>query len=636
MKNILLILVLFICYFGDGIAQGLCPTDNNNISTNPNAPVNDHNSNMANSFFDWTQMDLEPYFNPNYKAVIEPTWSHINPYWSNQDYLVHVSGYDPNHPNESEADFYPNEGWEVIHRGLGLTIDGEISEENGFFPYFMLYNKFTGILRFWFGIPSSIVGAQFQSFEVELSFGGIEGNYFITGLFGHNGLVSQSLDQETSVLKLSGIANHVEAGWMYADFAMAYDPCTCIATSQLMIEVTAISFADAKMTGLLVGTSTSIPLFNELNGGGFEFVDEDRLMSVIKSNEINPEIGVESYKRINEFIQAASEVSPDLQNHLHALGEILATSSGIFGFVSKGLKNNKTIKDALDGVGKIFKFLGTSFTDKSQPNIIEAEIALTGKIETENNLERTNIHIHNPGTSPATNNVEYGNSLFPAYPFFNKTMGTFALLETPDMKEALLESVTTSDELFDFTTNTYQVQLNESTIEYVFNPNMGLNLDKSRILAALAVEGYILEEDGSVLPGIGMDYDYIIENPEEGVNQKHVFSTPLMPLECIGDFVGHYEQIINNESGGAPLPPPVFYLRLAFDYEFYELNRNGDSNKTMQIITYPVNLLPVPLTEITNNLEGVEDEITLTGGVLSEDVMAFSSITIAGDISATP
>jgi hypothetical protein len=165
MTKYIYLFLLIVFSISNGQGQSLCPPKG--ISTNPDNPINTHNPNMENDFFNWTQEDFQNYFNPNFPTTIQPGFNTNSLYWQQTDYLNYISGYNPATPGvNTRSDFSPIEGWELLQRGFGKFINGSANPDF-YNPYFLLYNKYTGILRLWFMIPTtSYVDAGYQTFDI--------------------------------------------------------------------------------------------------------------------------------------------------------------------------------------------------------------------------------------------------------------------------------------------------------------------------------------------------------------------------------------------------------------------------------------------------------------------------------------
>ena len=655
MKNIFLIYILLLLLPLSAISQSLCPP--NGISTNHDNPINLSNPSMENDFFDWRVQDFTDYYDPTYINVAEPFFSSTNPYWSSEDYLGYLSGWDPNGGDELEIDYSPIEGWELLARGFGKFIDGSINVDF-YNPYFLMYNKYTGMMRLLFSIPSVAITGPFQSVEVTMTFNDEK----ITALMSNVGTttssgISQPLDQKTETTLIIGYAQMVEPGWSHVEFPTAFDPCTCQDFSSVKFDFRNISTSSIELTGLMIGQSTPISLFTNSN----ELDDENRLVNVLE-NGLDPEVGIETFKSIDKWVDAAKNAQANPQTLLNNIITIMDKFGGLFSVAAGAISGfeslRKTLKlpnvdaaewDKVQDFGKAAKTIAginksaTSALKKFKstssvqiyPAVIEAELALSGTLTTTSKVERATFVIDTPGTSPSTNTNEFGTTEFPAYPFYNEILGRFALLKTPKIyieKEGFFHNSEENNDPYVYSAD-YRVKLDESSIEYVFNPTLNLDHENTSLWATIVVKS---KEDISEAFSNFFEPTHMTS---EGFSQTSDFTL----LDCLGGFVGihHYRK-----ESLTPLPqndPLLFlgnedeyFLQIHIDYVFNELDRNGNQNRAMQLLTYPLEVVESSTPLVNELFNATVGNLILTGGTFSENISAIGSITITGDIFAEP
>ena len=667
MKNIL-VFILIIYSSSVLSSQSLCPP--NGIITNPDNPINNHNSNFLNDFFDWRTEDFTNYLDPNYKGNVEPGFNVINPYWSSVPEYTYLTGWT-DIGQSPDVDYSPIEGWELLTRGFGrnIPIQGGDPFGNVFpefhSPYFLMYNKYTGKMRLHFSLRSSDITGPFQTVEVKMFFNTPSGsNPKITALFSNNGGISsggisQPLDQITKTTKVIGIANVPTGGWSHVEFDAAFDPCTCIDNTSIAFEFAGVTTAQVTMTGLLLGMSASANLFTSSS-----FKDGNRLMSVLKDG-FDPTVGTETYKSIDAWIAAAQQApassnslfSPDFVSNLAGFATLFGAAVGLSetivpllgslkilnaaekAKVSKYIKGAKGIASIAKNSSTILKEFVDPASKKTFPSIIEAEMALSGSVVTTASIALASFIIDNPGTSSSNNTTEFGNYDFPSYPYYNEVLGKFALLKTPKIfieKSSFFEVTIEGDDPDPDLTSysaTYKVKLDESSIEYVFNPILNLDHENTSIWATIVVNS----EEG--ISEISSDFFEPTRLTSGGFSQ----TSDLLLLDCLGGFVGEYtyaNTTYDENIGSEPLDylgdHDEYFLQIHIDYVFNELDRNGNKNRAMQLLTYPLEIVESS-TPLVNELENVTvGNLTLSGGTFSENISAIGSVIITGDIFAAP
>lgn len=159
------------------------PCCNQIISTDPFLPVNNEKTVFRNNFNWMFDGNLDAY-NPAGGFGTSPgiTFPMENPFltFSNNPQLEHINYYNfptskPRIPDN--IDFHPEDGWELLHRHLGFEMDNttlvEQTTDNRLGPYFILYNRYTGIIR----VLASLNQDPQQSVVTKLSFGQNSLNY---------------------------------------------------------------------------------------------------------------------------------------------------------------------------------------------------------------------------------------------------------------------------------------------------------------------------------------------------------------------------------------------------------------------------------------------------------------------------
>jgi len=413
--------------------QSACDNHPYGISTNPDSPINPHSPNVTNDFFDWRIPDWEDYYDPSFIAP-NPGSSSLpstNPYWSQKDYLKYLSGYDENgNFNENEIDYAPNEGWELIARGFGKTMDGAIYPEF-YQPYLLMYNKYLSRMRLLFSFPQGSIVSSTKTMEVTFTLE--NGKY--RGIFGGQDGLAQPMDQPSAYHQLTGIATFVQNGWSHAEFDVEYDPCTCLADESTSFQVTfqGIIEGDVNMTGMFIGLNQSLSMFNAANG-----MNGNELMTVLGEGE-NPTVGVETYKSIDGWIEKSKNTANT------NIDDLVGIIGGLLPYFDLGVNladgfNLLTADDTafpkgVKAAGKITKSLNTvlkKFTSKksSYPSVIQGEMALSGTIEITTEDEVARFSIYNPGSAPPLGDVA-NEFVGPMYPVYNEVLGRFALLKAP-------------------------------------------------------------------------------------------------------------------------------------------------------------------------------------------------------------
>lgn len=269
-----------VAYWCAHLATAQCRLDNtaasilttNPANTNWPSPPYDqpYKKNTGSNLFDWRQQ----WFNVQMPNTAYTGYSQLlSPFWqtSSSDHLWNIIGFGLETPGK--ADFQPADGWELIKRDFGVKADGSVNNSQARVgPYFILYNRFSGTLRVIGYLPAGDGG--FPVINVRLSLANDGGNK-PTGLFAYYNrdadiatTVARPMDQTTSVAsivtpaKLGAAANIP----FFADFQLAYDPCTCNFASALEVSFEKVQTMKVDLYGKILGTTQPISTFNSQNG----------------------------------------------------------------------------------------------------------------------------------------------------------------------------------------------------------------------------------------------------------------------------------------------------------------------------------------------------------------------------------
>lgn len=555
MKNIkkILVTLLSVTYSCTLFSQAPCATtpqttteeceDGKGISTNPVNPINCEGADASGqpitwrlNTFNWLiknpqAQQLVEYYNfwkegstagePNSGSVENPF---ISP--SDAEYYRWVT-------NASNSDYQPKDGWELMKVEFGSP-EGAIDEFFPKLPYIMLYNKFSGTLRFFGTLSDPISSAQtvevklkipkFSPGIIDPQFTKYESNLSATNLLSVQGESIQPLDKETSENTMSVFVEYTnnEEVFFWFDIPLAYDPCVCQFKSQFDVSFAWIKKADIDITGDITG---SIKTQTTANGGNEAVKVFGRVLAAGISTAVAIKTGgaivnVQAYKELVDVFKDKT-TSQSEKDALGTLSDIIGCAKPIIDFAAgdyDGLtkeqsKNAKAGKKILDASTKFFSSLekecgnATSKTATTISGRIEASGTITEIVE----ISGTSIELAMPGSkwvsSLANRKYTVNNKLVPAYPLYNERLGTFALLKTPKfnvsstadhcvserntiryMSNPLFQSpVPEIDNIVFDSKLTWSMRLSEN-LSYSFNPNLNLNPEKTKILVRFVMK----------------------------------------------------------------------------------------------------------------------------------------------------
>ncbi len=312
---ILCSLILFLISFAkaedcinDDDTQPCC---NGIISTDPrdDPQGNPYASNPGRSeminHFNWMSESFNVY-HPGYYGSLGNPEELTNPFFTSAEYLRYINFYQfipiDYLENRDKLNFYPEDGWELIHKHNGYALnesDFVSTMDNRDGPYYILYNKYTGVLRFIAALRNSISSDIIQT-EIKYHIPEPNPNDLkCSALFNHYKNIASPLDQETTTIGISASSSAPYDGNFWAsDFKMAYDPCICHNRSLLYFKFYSIDTADLQLSGRLLGTS--VPLDN--SGNSPELYNRDFLTSVL-TNGFDPQSGMLIYRNIDDLVE---------------------------------------------------------------------------------------------------------------------------------------------------------------------------------------------------------------------------------------------------------------------------------------------------------------------------------------------
>lgn len=530
-----------------------------------NGPNNGQNLSPHNgAIFNWmANTDITSPFLLNSSSMPTVT-SLVSPFYqANNNPLLHFR-------LQETKDFLPRDGWELIHQDFGYTDQG-VSRgtpnpgEKVSYPYIILYNRYTGVLRMFVNI-----GLQDgNTTRMSLTFSSGE-DHIQTSLLD---MALATSDKPLNALddfrataaapaKLSGLSEYQGSAplWYYADFPMTYDPCTCRTKSFLDFKSTIIEEAHISLTGDITG---DILDKTDLNDG-----------KTIQPPKVTPSLfdGLSSMS-LGEIIGGVSEKASQSYNSASSLVQGTIGRLETYANYKPG-ETPKSIREAADGLaisrlelntlenlltssGKntatplkflkdlpyigfaigVIDFLATGGKQTPTPQKVSVSpmavnltTNLTGSITKE--LPKRHISLFNPGS-----NIPSGEKTGNLYPYYNQTMGVMNLWKTPKLeyKNVRYDSSEThfvgyddaGREEYSFScskVNRYLLHLPDD-IEYVMNPAAGFNTsnDKLDISASVIIEFSESAADRITFANEGLFH---------WVNGATAV-TPLIPIGCL-------------------------------------------------------------------------------------------------------
>lgn len=612
------------------------------VKTDPNDAINERYPSKTNTngrVLNWMESQFNvntQYLSPNIQSIYSPF------YQSDNSIINHFL---------NNKDFKPEDGWELIRRGFGYNDDGSIySDENN--PYFILYNKFLGILRVFSLVGNNKVDYHYAN--VILKFKDIDTEHVSSLLdltFSDSTKPLQSLSEfptsgvNYNNLILSNISKfeNNEKKWFYADFAITYDPCTCLYKSKLWIEVRLINEANINIVGILEGVLANIE--GKVSSDSESKVDKAEASitiaeigkNIVETHKSVQKFNTDVSNHIDEFYKNDSDKKDSTKAKLNILSAILGD-----GIISKAFKMIPILGDVLTFID-FFVGGGKSSSPQSvklMPTSIKAKLALTGTLTSTPTFQ--SIIFWNPGsnfTSSPFEDIEY--------PIYDQVLGTFNLLKAPKVSvnkssystcydciryDGAIESWSKCNYM---KIDTLSIKLSEH-LKYVLNPvAFSTSPDDVEILAAI-------EFDIKYDLIYAFDWNLISQEiPLTGIVhvRDNTFRTQYYPIQCLTD--EFFKFYIKTEFQNLQLPTHCAYLpsynltinnmkiQLLNLYKRNDLNEYPEADDIFELRTYGVS----DITE-TNDIND-NDDYSLSGflnTLVLQDTTIASDITVWGDI----
>jgi hypothetical protein len=392
-------------------------------------------------------------------------------------------------------DYQTEDGWELLQKNLGEPNKPAVSQ-----PYVLFYNKFTSKIRAFF--PVVQLYSELSQTEkdqgaiVKISFLNDETNYQSNLLSSYSAplMPLDKFRRDLNIITPNVFANTTPY-WLYADFPVAYDPCTCSNNNFTKITIETRLFDKASVDITINSLEYQSPIRQDKVDGSTDFLQsfsafagnvEGGLKAVTSAGD-----GLE---KINDVIAKQTKVNikskltgqfGQLSNDVNSFGNWLS----IIPFAGTVVNSLTSLFDSFSG--------GGSSTKGPTPVMIMNDFKASGKIE--RNIPKNSATIYLPGSDQSNRDQ----SLKPVY---NNILGVFNFLYTPEVlfnystnsQTSTIEDVCYENSSQRFishsvTTTSTPTQLllsnDPRNLKFAINPALNIDLSKSDIRCAYIVEG---------------------------------------------------------------------------------------------------------------------------------------------------
>ncbi len=487
--------------------------------------------------WDWTQQEYATYtFNYGAQMIKSPWFSTYNNNENINEFRI-----------QNPKDFENKDGWELIQVDLGIP-SAPVNH-----PYFILYNRYSGILRIFVAIGQVYEG--YSDAVITLAF--TNGSKRSALLENHTSdRFRNALDNFDNKVGEIEMANQYAGDhpnfWLHADFVMNYDPCTCRELSQLTFTVGLIDRSSLNFE--LNGNAVPVSAIN--SAGRF-----NGLGSLGLINQINGAVdaGTAAQRNVTEA-QALIEtiIKPLVANNASSTTSTVNAIASLSNFA--GIFSQFTTSTVL------MEFLAAALTNgdpaSSKPMFYDISLTANGTITS------TDIGMQKIVDVPGSDNLTL---VPPTIIEYNNTLGVFNLNKTPRINTTHLSFRNLHD--------AYKIRLAED-LQYAINPASGFDASKSDIKAAFIIE-YVGPSSGLI--GVNPNELHYISQQFDHYDMwgtpyyRSYYSSNFYPIGCLGE----YTLTLNT---GVDFPITV-HLKVAANL------KTGGSNEALYVSTYEAEMI---------------------------------------------
>lgn len=306
MRNIIQIILVLVC--GKLIGQTQANKDLNgqifdvNHFNNISSDWRNTTTNKINKF-DWTNQSLNnrtfsTFDNPvilngtNYYGadpVELPFYRTSTPNVNNPNLLP----YDINPFIPSNLDIHPEDGWEMLQMDFGgrLVAENKVAKGNEIndYPHLVIYNRYTSKIRIYFLVPHK---ENFNGSYISVSFPPTPKQVSLalsarTAVFSHAKPITNHLSEWDNATYLTATNEYTPNArilqWVYGEFDLAYDPCTCLLkntnlTAKIFFQLHTINLKKIDLVGesstIHNVANPSVTGAQNINAGKTSFMDD--------------------------------------------------------------------------------------------------------------------------------------------------------------------------------------------------------------------------------------------------------------------------------------------------------------------------------------------------------------------------
>ncbi len=248
---------------------------------------------------------------------------------------------------ENPKNYEPNQGWILIQRDFGAP--GRFINH----PYFILYNRYAGILRIFVAITETVAG--YNKAAISLGYAKGRKRTAILGFHDETGHIQSTrhFNNNVAPVKVGNTYAYDLPYWLHADFVMNYDPCSCkVPEAALQFSVDLVS--ESTLTFKVDGESVPKDVLGREGSGNLVFGDIAGKVKSTADIYKSASSGLKSMMKAKKISEATAN-QWNLLSFVPGLGSIMGAAQAFVGLFSDKKTTNMPVayKIGLEGAGKI-------------------------------------------------------------------------------------------------------------------------------------------------------------------------------------------------------------------------------------------------------------------------------------------
>jgi hypothetical protein len=441
--------------------------------------------------------------------------------------------------NQNVKDNDPAQGWELLVKNFGSSGDPYP------FPTLVLYNRHIGIIRTFVYVPD-IPNFSKNTGRIEMRFS------YPTSAKKESALLSplqnpqSALDNFVKKVASNTLQRASYFGgifWMYADFPVAYDPCSCRHFTEIDIKP---QFINIEQVNLVTATQSSPAISGGSPASAFTGISQPFnyfAKGLESGTKKGANIGL-SVGYISNLLNTYVLPNFDTKRTVLSIGpddtSPFTTTVGSSFRIPDFIKTNFGAAGTFLGLVEYF-VSGGNTTAMASPAV---NYSITGTIT--DSIIGQNAKIYVPGSPWDDNTLNGGSgSAIKSQPIYNNTLGVFGLIETPKSVGSFVNPIPSLNSVNQ--PSVVKLKLDKNFVEdlkYVVNPASNLvvdNISTSLVITTTFNQiktKFNLSSEPMSSGSVNISEHKPIPNPAQFERiRRFTCSSPTMSFDCLKDYV---------------------------------------------------------------------------------------------------